>query len=124
MKILNNTVDQAADGRWAADRLEARPGTNRVRNNILYHPSTARGSINYLDRGRRDEHRQRLQRHHERDAERRRTVLTLAQWQAQGHEPHSITATPAALFVNPATDDLPPAHRLAGDRPGRRPSPR
>ena len=39
------------------------------------------------------------------------TVLTLAQWQAQGHELHSFSATPASLWVNDAAADY---HLKAG----------
>ena len=80
-------------------------GTNHIRNNILYHPSTARGSIDYLtaaDVTNTDSDYNVITNVTPNDA----TVVTLAQWKAQGHEPHSITATPAALFVNPATYDL------------------
>ena len=104
MEILNNTVYQAADGRWAVIVWKT-AGTNRIRNNVLYHPSTARGSIDYLtaaDVTNTDSDYNVITNVTPNDA----TVVTLAQWKAQGHEPHSMTATPAALFMNPATYDL------------------
>lgn len=43
-QVINNTVRQAADGRWALN-LQNASGGNVVRNNILLHPSPARGAI-------------------------------------------------------------------------------
>ena len=77
-------------------------GTNRVRNNILYHPSTSRGSITYAsatDVANTDSDYNVITNVTPNDGG---TLYTLAQWQTQGHELHSITATPATLFVDPA----------------------
>jgi hypothetical protein len=101
MQVLNNTVVQAATGRWAM-LIWSSAGPNVVRNNILYHPSASRGSIDYLsatDVLDTDSDYNVITNVTPNDG----TVYTLAQWQAQGHEPHSITATPSALFVDPAS---------------------
>src|SRR5512143_387828 len=77
-------------------------GPNTVRNNILYHPSASRSSIDYLsatDVLDTDSDYNVITYVTPNDGT---NLYTLAQWQAQGHEPHSITATPAALFVDPA----------------------
>ena len=104
MEILNNTVDQAATGRYAM-LIWSAAGPNKVRNNILYHPSTSRGSINYLtatDILNTDSDYNVITRITPNDGG---TLYTLAEWQAQGHELHSITAAPAALFVNSVAAD-------------------
>ena len=33
-----------------------------------------------------------------------KTIISLASWQALGYDTHSIIATPAQLFVNPAAN--------------------
>ena len=48
MRILHNTVDQAADARWALLMFNT-SGPNFVRNNILYNRNPSRGGITYLD---------------------------------------------------------------------------
>ena len=104
MEVSNNTVDQAADGRYAL-LFAGTVGPSRVRNNILYHPNTARGSITYgnaIDVANVDSDYNVVTRVTPDDGT---TLYTLTQWQALGHEPHSITSTPALLFVNPAAAD-------------------
>ena len=101
MQVLDNTVVQAASGRYAM-LIWRSAGPNTVRNNILYHPSASRGSIDYLnatDILDTDSDYNVITNVTPNDGT---TLYTLAQWQAQGYEPHSITATPAALFVDPA----------------------
>jgi parallel beta-helix repeat protein len=104
MEIVNNTVVQAATGRWAM-LISRTAGTNRVRNNILYHSSTYRGSINFgsaTDVANTDSDYNVITRMTPDDS----TVYTLAQWQQQGRELHSVTATPATLFVNATGNDF------------------
>ena len=99
MQILHNTVVQASTGRYAM-MIWSAAGPNKVRNNILYHPSATRGSISYLnatDILNTDSDYNVITRVTPNDSA---TLLTLAEWQAQGHELHSITAAPSALFVN------------------------
>ena len=101
MKILNNTVDQPSIGRYAL-LFGNTAGTNLVRNNILYHASTSRGSINYItpaDVLNVDSDYNLITRVTPDDGG---SLLTLALWQAQGHELHSITAAPSTLFASAA----------------------
>ncbi len=109
MQIVNNTIDMASDARWAL-LFKSSTGTNTVRNNILLDRNPNHGGIDYgdatdvadsnsddniLDAVTPDDS----------------TRLTLAQWQAQGHETHSFSAATASLFINPALGDyhLPPS---------------
>jgi hypothetical protein len=104
MQVLNNTVVQAAAGRYAM-LVWRSAGPNRVRNNILYHPSTSRGSINYLDAtdiANTDSDYNVITKVTPNDGG---TLYTLAEWRAQGREIHSVTATPATLFANLAAAD-------------------
>ena len=106
--VYHNTIVMATDGRWDL-RIDSSVGVNTVRNNILYNLNTGHGGIDYTgptdvadtdsdynifgggntaitsDDG--------------------DTFLTLAQWQVQGHEAHSFTATSSALFVNAGAAD-------------------
>jgi hypothetical protein len=96
--ILHNTVDMASDGRWAL-LISDTTGPMTVRNNILYNRNPSRGGINYAgptDVANTDSNYNIMDRVTPDDS----TVLTLAQWQAQGHEPNSFSATLAAMFVN------------------------
>ena len=104
-QILNNTIVQASDARWALNIQNASTG-NVVRNNILYNLHPSRGSIDIsadslsgfvsdsnvvMDRFSTDGGG---------------TRLTLAQWRsATGQDLHSIIATPATLFADFAGND-------------------
>ena len=104
MRILHNTVDQAANARWALLMWNT-SGPNFVRNNILYNRNPSRGGITYLDPidiTNTDSDYNIMDRVTPDDGN---TVYTLAQWQALGHEPHSLSAPLASLFVNPAGAD-------------------
>jgi hypothetical protein len=103
MLILNNTIVQAAGGRYGL-QFTGTTGPNVVRNNILIHPSTSRGGLelvsaadvtnvdtdyNVVDR-----------------VSAAGTLRTLAQFQSQyGKDLHSLSAAVAALFVSPSTND-------------------
>jgi hypothetical protein len=109
-KVLNNTVHQASDGRWALLVWRAW-GTNFVGNNVLYHPNPARGGINFLssaDVVNTTSGYNILDRITPDDGG---TVYTLAQWKLQGYEPQSISATPTSLFVYAAGGNF---HLAAG----------
>src|SRR5262249_3679998 len=102
-QILNNTIIEASDARWAINIQNASTG-NVVRNNILYNLHSFRGSIDIssdslpgfvsdsnvlMDRLSIDG-----------------TRITLAAWRSTtGQDTHSIIATPAALFVDVAGND-------------------
>jgi parallel beta-helix repeat protein len=110
MKIFHNTVDVASDGRYAL-LIWNSTGANQVRNNILYNRNAARGGINYgdaTDVANTDSDYNIMDRLTPNDGD---TVLTLAQWQAQGHELHSLSAIPAAMWVNAGAADY---HLAAG----------
>jgi hypothetical protein len=103
-KVYHNTIYQASGGRWAL-LIWRSGGINTLRNNILYHPSTFKGGINYLsevDVNNTDSDYNVLDRVTPNDS----TVYTLAQWKALGNETHSLSATSASLFVNLGADDF------------------
>jgi parallel beta-helix repeat protein len=100
MQILHNTVDQPSNGRWAM-LIGNTTGRNYVRNNILHHRGTWRGGILFgslADAGNTDSGYNILDRV---SPDNGTTSISLAQWQAQGHEPSSFSAPLAGLFVNP-----------------------
>jgi parallel beta-helix repeat protein len=108
-QVLNNTVDMASDARWAL-LISGSSGPNTVRNNILYDRNPSHGGLLYAgsaDVTNTDSDANILDWISTDDGSSR---LSLAQWQAQGHEIHSLSATPASLFVNPASGDY---HLLA-----------
>ena len=103
--VVNNTIIQAADARWAINITDGSTG-NTLLNNILFNTHSFRGGItvdsdslaglvsNYnvvMDRF---------------SSDGGDTRMTLAQWRAAtGQDAHSIIATPAELFVDPAAGD-------------------
>lgn len=104
MVIVHNTVDQPSDGRWCLNLLST-TGLNVLRNNILYTRHSFRGSIEYgsaADVANTDSDYNVLSKV---APDYGGTVLTLAQWQAQGKEPHSLTATAADLWVSATGTD-------------------
>jgi len=99
-RVYHNTIDMPADGRWALNFLQT-TGTNWVRNNILLTRHSFRGGLRMgdaTDVANTDSDYNVLTRITPDD----NAVLTLAQWQAQGREPHSISATHAAVLVDDA----------------------
>ena len=108
--VVNNTVLVAADGRWALNIQSGSTG-NTVRNNILLNAHSFRGSLDISAdslAGFTSDYNVVMNRF---TADGGDSVQTLAQWQAaRGQEAHSLVATPAQLFVNPAAFDF---HLLA-----------
>ena len=109
--VVNNTVIQAENGRWAI-KITGKATGNVVYNNILHHLGRSRGAVaispdcvaglisdfNIVD-GR-----------FTRDGG--DSILSLSQWrEAVAQDVHSLAATPERLFVNPAADDY---HLCAG----------
>jgi len=103
-QILHNTVIQASDGRFALSLLNGSIN-NTIRNNVLIHPG-ARGSIScdpssepglvannnvVVNRFEYDE-----------------TFITLAQWQARGHDAASVVSTTAATVADPSSSNYHP----------------
>jgi hypothetical protein len=103
--IVNNTIVQAADGRWCVNIKNGSTGTV-VRNNILYNNHSFRGSIS-MDAasmsGLKSDYNVLMDRLTPDDDN---TMMTLSQWRAAtGLDAHSLTAAPALLFANAAADD-------------------
>ncbi|PYM15839.1 MAG: hypothetical protein DME18_03160, partial [Verrucomicrobia bacterium] len=97
-QVYHNTIDMAADGRWALNFLQT-TGTNVARNNVLLTRHAFRGGLRLgdtNDMANTDSDYNVVTRITPDD----NTVLTLAQWQGQGHELHSITGTLAGVFVD------------------------
>jgi parallel beta-helix repeat protein len=100
--VANNTVVQAADGRWALNIRDASTG-NTVVNNIFYSFHSYRGSIS-VDAdslpGLASDYNVLMDRFTTDGGDSR---LSLAQWQAAtGQDRHSRLSTPAALFIDAA----------------------
>jgi hypothetical protein len=109
--VANNTIVQAADNRsrWVINMSAFGgafpPVDNRILNNILYTPRATRGSVDIWDpaaQGFESDYNVVVDLFSP-DSE--SSTLTLAQWQALGHDTHSIIATPAQLFVDAAAGD-------------------
>jgi hypothetical protein len=102
--VINNTIVQASDGRWALNIQDGSTG-NTVLNNILYNNHSFRGSIDISADslpGLTSDYNVVMNRFLINDG----AVQSLAQWRAAtGQDQHSIVATPAQLFVNVAADD-------------------
>lgn len=110
-QVYHNTIDMAADGRWALNFLQT-TGLNTVRNNILLTRHAFRGGLrfgNATDVANTDSDYNIVTRITPDD----NNVLTLAQWQAQGHEQHSLSGTLASVFVNADAGN----YFLAGNSP-------
>ncbi|HUL51260.1 MAG TPA: right-handed parallel beta-helix repeat-containing protein, partial [Candidatus Nitrosotalea sp.] len=98
-RILHNTIDMASNGRWALG-LNQTTGTNHVRNNILYNRHSFRGGLEFndiTDANNTDSDYNVLNYITTDDGNSR---LSLAQWQAQGNDLHSVTGTLAGLFID------------------------
>jgi hypothetical protein len=103
MLIANNTIDMAADGRWAI-LVKSAAGANVLRNNILVNRNPARGGIVYGDANdvsKTDSDYNVLDAVSPDDS----TRVLLASWQALGHETHSLSASIGALFRNASVAD-------------------
>jgi len=104
--VINNTVHQPSNGRWALNITDAATG-NTVLNNIFVSEHATRGSIsvsansvpglvsNYNV----------VESPLSADGGNPATTLTFAQWQAAGRDLNSKVADAASLFVNPAAGD-------------------
>jgi hypothetical protein len=101
--VVNNTVIVAADARWAINIRDGSTG-NTLRNNILYNLDDFRGAIS-VDAdslaGFTSDYNTLIARFTTDDGD---SVLDFAEWQALGHDAHSVLATPAELFLVPGSD--------------------
>lgn len=111
-KILNNTVLQDADGRWALN-IQDGAINNQVSNNILYNHHPFRGSIDISTdslSGLVSDHNVVM---HRFTTDGGTTILDLTQWQmVTAQDSHSLIAVPTELFED-ATSDF----RLPDDSP-------
>lgn len=105
-KVYNNTIVMPAGARFAVnipdDGSVAPPVGNQVENNILYTPDSFHGSVLVAKArvaGFVSDYNVVVS-HFSNDNG--NTSISLAKWQALGYDVHSIAATPAELFVNPA----------------------
>ena len=101
--VVNNTVHIASDGRWALNVQDGSTG-NKAFNNILISDHATRGAIDVCGDCRPgfvSDYNVVIPKFTS-DG----TNYSLAQWRtATGNDTHSLVATAAALFVNPAAGD-------------------
>jgi hypothetical protein len=101
--VVNNTIVNAADGRWCVNIADGSTG-NTVRNNILWNFHSFRGAIT-LDAASRpgfvSDYNSVIDRF---SADGGNSVLGLAAWQGLGYDAHSFVATPADNFLVPGSD--------------------
>lgn len=107
-KVYNNTIIQAAGARWcvnipASDGV-ANPTGNIIKNNILYQPDNARGSVLIYSNGVNgfESDYNIVVRFSTNGGD---STTNLAAWQSLGYDQHSIIASPSALFVDPANNN-------------------
>jgi parallel beta-helix repeat protein len=102
--VINNTVYQPNNGRWALNIRDGSTG-NTALNNILLNQHSYRGAIS-VDAdslpGYTSDYNAIISRFTTDDGD---SILDLQEWrEATGNDQHSIVATAAQLFVNPAAD--------------------
>jgi hypothetical protein len=98
-EFYHNTIDMPTDGRYAL-QITGSVGPVKVRNNILYNRNLNHGGLAYGDANdiaNTDSDFNIMDRMTPDDWN---TLLTLAQWQAQGHETHSFSSLPSQMFVD------------------------
>jgi hypothetical protein len=101
--VVNNTIVNASDGRWAVNINNGSSG-NRVLNNILYTFHSFRGAISIDDTslaGFVSDYNSVMDRFSVNGGN---SVIGLAAWRARGYDAHSFVAAPGDLFVAPGVD--------------------
>ncbi len=101
--VVNNTIVNAADGRWCVNIRDGSTG-NVVRNNILYNFHSFRGAIAVDSAslpGFVSDYNGVVDRMSDDGGD---TVIGLAAWQGLGYDAHSFIATPAQHFLVPGSD--------------------
>jgi len=108
-EVSFNTIDMAADARWAVliSRSDPKAGKNQLRNNILNNRNAAHGGLNFAtqtDVKYTDSDYNIMDKVTPNDGG---TVYTLVQWKKKNRqtETHSLSAKNGSLFVNPAAGD-------------------
>lgn len=109
--VINNTIVQASDGRWAININNGSTG-NTLRNNILYNLHSFRGVIAIDSSSRTGFSSDYNSLMNRMSLNAGSTVVTLTAWQAQGYDTNSFLATPADHFVAPGSD-----YHLKADSP-------
>lgn len=106
-RVINNTVVQAGDGRWA---LNVRDGSTQVvvRNNILLHTLSYRGSLVVDAASRAGFASDYNLCSGPFSADGDSTALGFAAWRALGYDAHSALATAAQIFVAPGSHNYRP----------------
>jgi hypothetical protein len=103
--VVNNTIDEASDGRWAMNIQNGSSG-NTLLNNILLNENPSHGAIDISAdslSGLTSDFNAVVSKF---TTDGGNTTKTLAQWQAAtSQDAHSLASTAAALFVNPANGD-------------------
>jgi parallel beta-helix repeat protein len=110
-RVLNNTILNETDGRWAITLSHTSCVNNKIFNNILYTAHSFRGSIELPSStisGFESDYNIVMNRFSIDDGN---TVITLAEWQALGYDANAIIINFSQLFVNIGADD----YHLAGD---------
>src|SRR5690606_14609050 len=104
--VVNNTVVVASNGRWALNIQSGSTG-NTVRHNVLLNLQSFRASIDISADslpGFTSDYNIVMNRLTTDGGD---TIQSLAQWRSStGQDQHSIVATPAQVFVNPAAFDF------------------
>lgn len=106
IQVLNNTIIQAEDGRWAINISDEECADNRIFNNIILTTHPWRGSILIPSPG-----ISRLESDYNIimdrfSADDDNSVISLSEWQALGYDANSIIAAPDDLFSG--SDDYHP----------------
>jgi parallel beta-helix repeat protein len=103
--VVNNTIYEASDARWALNIQNGSTG-NTILNNILLNANPSHGAVDISADSMTDfmsDYNAVVDRFTTNDGS---SVLSLAQWQAStGEDAHSFVATAANLFVNAAGND-------------------
>jgi parallel beta-helix repeat protein len=98
-RVLNNTIVNASDGRWAVNIGGAGCTNNKVFNNILYTYHDYRGSITTAASGLsgfQSDYNIVMSRFSTDTGD---SVMTLSAWRGMGYDTHSKIASPSQLFV-------------------------
>jgi parallel beta-helix repeat protein len=107
-KVYNNTIVQAANGRWCLNipgKGKGGPVGNVVKNNIFYTERADKGAIAVYSTAAgvlTSDYNVVVDRFSTNGGN--SVTSTLAQWQALGFDAHSLVSTAGALFVDPALD--------------------
>lgn len=103
--VVNNTILQPSNGRWALNISDGSTG-NIVFNNIFYSDHAFRGSITIDAASLTGFHSNHNIQTNRMSIDGGNTVLTLAQWRSSTQsDSNSVISTPAVLFVNAAAGD-------------------